>query len=701
VIIFDRSAVRVVSGPVPEVHHGAVPKWSMRPRVWFLITLVAAILAALLLAGFMQSEGLERADKWSSVVFGSVSAAAACACALTWLWRLGNADPGNEREAVLARLAYAQREQWAAEQAARRVGDPWPLNVKWAVSAETSTVMPSWASILQTAGAGPVDVQGDYARVTAVFDREDVPRRLVLLGEPGAGKSLLVIHLTVQMLARRRPGEPVTVLLSAASWNPVQSLDDWIADQLIAQDRRLATPVPGPSATSRSLARDLVACGLVLPVLDGLDELDDERQRAALIGLSRAADAGREFVVTCRTQPYKAAVRVCGPIPAAVVAELQPVPPAEAAQHLADSVGAKDFRWSPVLEHLRKASGTPLTQALSTPLMIWLARTVYQDRERDPSELLMAEWAASREGVEQHLLEHLIPAAYADHRDTAAGVPETRWLATLAGHLREQRTYDLAWWRIAEIRPVPAVQVVSIVYVILISLFGILAAVLGSVPLIPDSSPPEQVALHIGAGIGLLAAFGRMLFTDLHHPRRVSPRGSLRSFLMIGGPLMLIVSLASGSFAIGVVLAVTVGLITAFACGAEPAPQAMSPLASLAMDRTAALISAGTIGAVEFALLARAYGLISPLTWLIAAMVALAALLLSSWGQYCLATLVLATLGMLPAHLTRSLADAHKRGVLRSAGSVYQFRHGLIRDRVAVDLGSQQAHETERVISSL
>ncbi|MFC4066651.1 hypothetical protein [Actinoplanes subglobosus] len=668
-----------------------MPNWSTRPRVWFLITLVAATVAALLLAWFLHSEGLERADKWSSVVFGSVSASAACVCALTWLWRLGNTDAGGERETVLARLAAAQREQWAAEQAARRVGDPWPLNVTWAVNAGTSAVMASWASILRTAGAGPVDVGGDYARVADVFVRGDVPRRLVMLGEPGAGKSLLAIHLTVQLLTRRVPGEPVTVLLSAAAWNPVQSLDDWIADQLIAQDRRLARSVPGPGSTSRSLARDLVVGGFVLPVLDGLDELDDERQRAALIGLSRAATAGREFVVTCRTQPYRAAVQVCGPIPAAVVVELQPIPSAEAAQHLADSAGVDAPRWSPVLDHLRRESGTPLVRALSTPLLIWLARTVYQDRERDPWELLTAEWAGSRDGIERHLLEHLIPAAYADHRGVPAEIPEARWLATLAGHLREQRTYDLAWWRIAEIRPASAVQVASIAFVILVAIFGTLSAVLTGIPVVYDEMSPGLIAFRVGSGIGLFTAFGRMIFTDLHHPRRLSPRAALKSFLVVTCPLLLIVALATGSFTLGAVFAATVGVVAALASGAVAAPSATSPLASLTLDRNAALVSAATVGTVELALFAQSIGLKNPMTWLIMGLVPLAAVLLSAWGQYCLATIVLAALGRLPLRLTRSLADAHERGVLRSAGSVYQFRHGLLRDRLAATPESRKA----------
>src|SRR6202011_2881734 len=43
-------------------------------------------------------------------------------------------------------------------------------------------------------------------------------RRLVILGEPGAGKTTLAVLLTVALSEVRAPGDPVPVLLSAASW---------------------------------------------------------------------------------------------------------------------------------------------------------------------------------------------------------------------------------------------------------------------------------------------------------------------------------------------------------------------------------------------------------------------------------------------------------------------------------------------------
>jgi hypothetical protein len=447
--------------------------------------------------------------------------------------------------------------------------------------------------------------------------------------------------------------------------------------------------VPGPAGESRSLARDLVAGGCLLPVLDGLDELDDELQRAALIGLSTAATAGRDFVVTCRTRPYGAAVAVCGPIPAAVVVKLQPVPPEEAAQHLDDSSAASDRRWAPVLAELRGQSPTALTEALSTPLMIWLARTVYQDPGRNPEELLTAGWAASREGIERHLLEHLIPAAYAALRGMPGADPHVpadetpRWLSTLAGHLREQRIHDLAWWRISEIRPAPAAQVASVVYAIAVALF--LPFVGGAVGLqvIPLDAPLWLGLAIAGSVFGVFIAFGRILFTDRHHPRRMSARGIIRSFVAVVVPVLAAGALLSDDLTAAVGFALLVGLVSALVGSGEPVPSATTPQSSLAMDRTVALTSAITVGAVDFILLALVYGPLEPLVWVGALMMSLAAVLLTAWGQFHLATLVLAARGKVPLGLARHLDDAHRRGVLRCAGSVYQFRHALLRDRLA------------------
>src|SRR5262245_8282085 len=55
----------------------------------------------------------------------------------------------------------------------------------------------------------------------------------------------------------------------------------------------------------------------------------------------------------------------------------------------------------------------------------------------------------------------------------------------------------------------------------------------------------------------------------------------------------------------------------------------------------------------------------------------------TSWGQFTIARAWLAARRQLPLRLLAFLDDAHQRGVLRQAGTFYQFRHALLQDHLA------------------
>ena len=54
-----------------------------------------------------------------------------------------------------------------------------------------------------------------------------------------------------------------------------------------------------------------------------------------------------------------------------------------------------------------------------------------------------------------------------------------------------------------------------------------------------------------------------------------------------------------------------------------------------------------------------------------------------AWGDFVACRLMPAVRGRLPLRLMSFLDDAHRRGVLRQAGAVYQFRHARLQDRLA------------------
>lgn len=350
-------------------------------------------------------------------------------------------------------LAVAVGRQWAAEASMRRLNDPYPLPVSW--SPADPGLADSW-EVLETlarTGAGwPVSDPGLWARhpgelggegegLAAVLTR--VPTgRLVVLGEPGSGKTMLMVRLVLDLLAGRSSGGPVPFLVSLASWNPEQQdLREWLAGQLAVGRPALSGPAWGADG---SVAEALLDVGLVVPLLDGLDEIPEPVRGPAIARINDALGAGQVTVLTCRTPEFRQAVSPLGRpqvrLRGAAAVQLDPLSAETVGAYLVADAGGPDAdaRWAPVLEAL--GGGTPVAEALTTPLMVGLARAIYNPRPdelrselRDPAELCDPA-LSDRVAVEAHLLEAFIPACYRAAERWTAG-QAMAWLMFLAHHL--------------------------------------------------------------------------------------------------------------------------------------------------------------------------------------------------------------------------------------------------------------------------
>lgn len=334
------------------------------------------------------------------------------------------------------RLASAVQEQWQAEWRLRRLQDPSPLQVLWAPA--EAWLADEWDGAGRDAGP-----EGELEGVAAVVDT--VPSgRMVVLGGPGSGKTVLAVRFTLDKLAQRTSGDPVPVVFPLAGWQPDrEQLRDWMAAHLRAT-------YPGAH-----WSRDLLEAGLVLPVLDGLDEMAESLCGAALQRLNAELDPGQSVLLTCRTQTYTKAVESGNVFAQAAVVELQPLSFASASAYLVRTArpvrgagGQRTTRWDPVFAYLRAHADAPLGRSLSlvlgTPLMVAMARAVYSNSGRDPAGLL-EERFADPTVLEQHLLEAFVPAAFADS-PYAERAPE--WLRYLASTMQRRGTRRFAWWQL-------------------------------------------------------------------------------------------------------------------------------------------------------------------------------------------------------------------------------------------------------------
>ncbi len=103
-------------------------------------------------------------------------------------------------------------------------------------------------------------------------------RELLILGEPGSGKSTLLLHLAqvLVQLAEQEEAHPLPVVLRLSSWAEKKpALEDWMSEQLaLTYD------------VSQKLSTQWVRNEQILPLLDGLDEMDVASRSACIAAIN-------------------------------------------------------------------------------------------------------------------------------------------------------------------------------------------------------------------------------------------------------------------------------------------------------------------------------------------------------------------------------------------------------------------------------
>lgn len=646
------------------------------------------------------------------------------------------APPADDRLAEAAGLlAYELRTRLRREEEQRQIHDPVPLPVRWREA--PAELIDSWVNI-RVAKPGetvrPVDLVGQLDEIVPVYQR--IPsRRLVVLGRAGSGKTILTMRFVLGLLDASGPGDPVPVIFSVGSWHPgTTALRDWLIEQLLRDHPGLGASGPNGS----TLAAALVETGRILPVLDGFDEIAGGLHQQALIELNATT---LPLLVTSRVDEYRAAVERTDVLTSAGAVVLTDLTAADLADYLPRTTrrqGAAGPVWDPVLAAVRDHPDGDLAAVLTTPLMVSLARTIYSDTpDHDPAELLDTGRFGTREAIERHLLGSFVPTVYR----RGPGVPEDRvehWLGFLAHHLDRLGTHDLAWWQLGNRmrgwqRMVVSGLVLGIaaglpaaVVIGLIHAFGVGTAEAGvgnGLFAVFAAGPMEGLAMSLTVGLahGASLAFRGTVFApsrvrfQLRAARR-SRSTVLRRFavgLTIGVGLGAGLGIASElgatfwivgrvgnttgavmlfGLALGLLWGLVWGVMATFETPVDIS-SAASPMDLLNTNRRAVAVQAWMFGLVTFVgytamagvrhgpRLGLVYGLSYGLVLGLA--VSLCAASLTAWGAWMVfARVWLPANGRLPWSLPEFLEDAYRRGVLRRAGAVYQFRHARLQDHL-------------------
>jgi hypothetical protein len=746
-----------------------------RARLWAGIGSAAcgvAVLAAAFWVG-----GLGPAAEIATVI--AIVPLGIAALRFAWSASKRSAAIGDGLQECKRELATSVRTQWFEEAKARQLLVPDPLRLTWRrtnlpvsdfpAGSTTETPDLCWATVAEI----------------ALWISELTPRRLVIIGAPGTGKTSLAVLLLLKLYETPTDGAvPVPVMFSLSSFDPARdTLKSWLGRRINQEHPQLAAQPYQPG-----LPEKLVRERQILPVLDGLDEITQDARPLVMKALTTAMDDPElGLILTCRADEYADAVKAITALRSAPVIEPDPLSPEQAADYLDRCLThPKAAAWQPVLDTMRLSGVGPLADALVTPLMLWLVRKVYIDTGKDPAELTDASVFPGSAAIEAHLISALIPALLEasppdpdqpGRRHRSWDTDNTqRWLAYLALFLKQQGTADLAWW---ELRDVIAPGAFGLAIGIAVAIAGGLAAALPAGPTVGPllaglvvgtgagmtggltvglvytrwhmmrlggdrrhqwlmsrlASAPGTIGISaLGCGLtvgtafglssgmsqypfagvraGLLPALGAALATGLGvgfgaaRKRPPLPSRPVRFHFSVPGLAALLAGGLGAGLAVGLPYGLGYGSVSAFAGalsiglavmleGNSQKTATISPQTLLRYDRTVAgivVLASGLGIGVVFGIgfspwIALAVGFSTGLGFAV-----VVAALRVPWLSYTLTRSWLAFCGNLPWRLAGFLQDAHKLGILRQVGTIYQFRHEQLQ-RYLADFASRTSGE--------
>jgi hypothetical protein len=679
---------------------------------------MTAIVVVIAIAGVLMWVVWQSPHRTDLSTFGAFALAVIVPVAslVVYLTKVRQAEIGRGRplDELADSLATAVTEQWTQAALERRLLHPEPIPVQWkrstaplagpvsaAVEARQLPPLPgvSPTSPRQLRGGGLRDLHAVYGGLGS--------GRLVIIGEPGSGKTGAAVLLVLAALEHRqqvpspeRQLVPVPVIFTLHGWDPnTERVADWLAARLQETYALFA------DRGGRAEAAELVKAGRIAMILDGLDEIAEALRPVAVRALSQ--QAALRVVLLARSYEMTVAAQQ-GFLEGAVALELQAVSAAAAADYLTRiQLDPPPRGWSELTGRLRREPGSPIAKALSNPLTLTLVRDTYRsgDDIREFLNFCDAVGDVSGDDIQDHLLDRVLPAAYTPQ----PGAPPPRYeleqvrcaLSYIAARMSDEGTRDLAWWRIPVWAPAaPRVTATGVV-------FGLIFA-LGGRPV-------------FGLVGGAVSAYFYMLADRRKSPVRRAPlrwrhllsRNSLvlgHQFALVGGALCGLFGLASrlgpgraGALAAGVGIgvgmagAVTAGLSRSAADDASP----LTPRASWRRDQTFGLAVGLMLGlglslgiglglglAWAFDLGSRhaavhVAGIVYGLSWVLVFGLVFGFLFPQTW-TVSLTFAQLAVRWHTPARLLRFLDDARQRDVLRTIGPLYQFRHARLQDRLAV-----------------
>jgi NACHT domain len=694
-------------------------EWSARVKAVFALTCV--LLLFVLISFTLRAQ-----------VTVNIATVLATLISAATLYLMIAAEPSEDKvNAAMVDLAHVLQDSWLSRMQLLLGRDP---ELQAASRAVPARVRFSRRADLELVSRAILDRDGTWDSIYEKLYKQIPAGRLVIVGEPGSGKTLLAIALVLQILRARAANDPAAdrlpVPISVAGWDGSDDLDEWLVMRL-REEWHL----------SQALAEILVRRHKILPVLDGLDEIGprgaDENsltQQARVLRRLNTERGGQweagqvpaaRVVVTCRTANYRSLRQEGGLIDAVVIA-VQPMNQDVVREYLEErfdpqaTITTTDGeQW---LDFARRVGENPaasvLESCLTSPWYLSLAISAC----RSGVPLAWLESFSEIDDLRRQLTDSAIVAAVRLHprgersQDSVARTGERAggrpaptydaeqvraWLVTIARHLDWQSCHGLSStsidlkeiWKLATAdgrRP-------RLIHTILAVFGGVLAGLLGGE--LADGVAGvviTSLTVCLGIAFGLWAGLRRdprPSRLTMPSPREARGRIVIALAILFGVLGGIAGSIDGQSAVIGVSEGVSGALATLILAGlGDTRVKVIQPADALRTDLAFGLALAvvyttvgGLPGGLTGGLLTHLHltrVLTRPGSIGLAVLVgAVAGITLGSrcWLRYVIGIATEASHGRVPVRFARFMDWAYGASLLRIAGINYQFRHDNLR----------------------